>query len=55
MGKDVGAFLVALVYLAVLFVLVRPGSQGPTLVGNVSSGLTNLIKASTGGGTWSGG
>jgi hypothetical protein len=51
-SKDIGAFLIAVVYLAVLFVLVRPGSQGPTLVSNVSTGLTNLIKAGTGGGTW---
>lgn len=51
-GKDFGVFLVGIVYLAVLFVLVRPGSQGPHLVSNVSSGLANLIKAATGGGTW---
>jgi hypothetical protein len=44
--------MVAIVYLAVFFVLVRPGSQGPTLVNNVSTGLTNLIKAATGGGSW---
>lgn len=45
-------FLVGIIYLAILFVLVRPQSQGPTLVTNVSDGLTNLIKAATGGGTW---
>lgn len=50
-GEAIAAF-VAVVYLAALFVLVRPGSQGPTLVGNVSNGLTNLITAATGGGTW---
>jgi hypothetical protein len=54
MTKDVGTFLVGVVYLAILFVLVRPGSQGPTLVNNVGSSFTNLIKAGTGGGTWSG-
>jgi hypothetical protein len=54
MTKDFGTFLVGVVYLAILFVLVRPGSQGPTLVTNVSNGLTGLIKAGTGGGTWSG-
>lgn len=52
MGKDFGTFLVGIVYLAVLFVLVRPGSQGPTLVTGVSNGLAGLIKAATGGGTW---
>lgn len=52
MTKDLGAFLIGVVYLAVLFTLVRPGSQGPTLVSNVSTGLTNLIKAGTGGGSF---
>jgi hypothetical protein len=50
MAKDFGTFLVAVVYLAVLFVLVRPNSQGPTLVKNVADGLSGLIKAGTGGG-----
>ena len=52
--KDFGTFLVGVIYLAVLFVLVRPGSQGPKLVNNVSDGLIGLVKAGTGGGTWSG-
>jgi hypothetical protein len=51
-GKDFGTFLVAVVYLAALFVLVRPNSQGPTLVTNASNGVANVIKAGTGGGTW---
>lgn len=54
MSKDLGTFLVGIVYLAVLFVLVRPGSQGPSLVSTISDGLTNLINAGTGGGGWSG-
>lgn len=54
MTKDFGTFLVGIVYLAILFVLVRPGSLGPQLVNNVSDGLSGLIKAGTGGGTWSG-
>lgn len=52
MTKDLGTFLVAIVYLAVLFVLVRPNSQGPQLVKNVADGLTNLIGAGTGGGSF---
>jgi hypothetical protein len=51
-GKDFGTFLIAVVYLAALFVLVRPNSQGPTLVTNASNGVANVIKAGTGGGTW---
>lgn len=44
------AIIIAIIYLAALFVLVRPNSQGPKLVGAVSSGLTNLISSATGGG-----
>lgn len=47
-----GTFLVGIIYLAVLFVLVRPGSQGPTLVSNVANGLSSLVNAGTGGGGW---
>ena len=39
-------------YAIVLFLLVRPGSQGPSLVTNVSNGLKGIISAGTGGGTW---
>lgn len=53
MGK-IGDFLIAIVYLAAIFVLVRPGSQGPTLVNSLTTGTSNLVKAATGGGTWSG-
>lgn len=52
MGKDVGTWLVGLIYVAVLFVLVRPGSQGPSLITAVTGGMTNLMNAATGGGGW---
>lgn len=55
MAKDFGAYLIGVVYLAMLFVMVRPGSQGPTLVTNVSNGLAGLINAGTGGGGWAAG
>ena len=55
MKGTVGTVLIAIVYLAVLFVLVRPGSQGPTLVNNVSQGISGLINAGTGGGGWNAG
>jgi hypothetical protein len=53
MSGAFGTFIVGIIYLAVLFVLVRPGSQGPTLVTNVADGLSNLVNAGTGGGGWS--
>lgn len=39
-------------YVILLFVLVRPKSQGPQLVQNTGSALSSVIKAGTGGGTW---
>jgi hypothetical protein len=45
-------WLVAIVYLAVVFVLVRPGSQGPGLVESIGNSISNIVKAATGGGTW---
>lgn len=53
--KEIGSFLALVVYLAMIFVLVRPGSQGPTFVSNVSNGLVGLINAGTGGGGWAAG
>lgn len=54
MQGALGQFLVGIIFLAVVFVLVRPNSQGPTLVTNVADGLSNLVNAGTGGGGWSG-
>lgn len=54
MSRDVGSFLTGIIIIAVLFVLVRPGSQGPKLVSGVSSGLSGLVNSATGGGSWSG-
>jgi hypothetical protein len=39
-------------YMLIVFVMVRPNSQGPSLVTNTGTALTNVIKAGTGGGTW---
>jgi hypothetical protein len=39
-------------YAILIFLMVRPQSQGPTLVTNAADGLSNVIKAGTGGGTW---
>ena len=50
--KDLGAFLQGLIVISVIFVLVRPRSQGPAIVTNVANGLKGLITAATGGGTF---
>jgi hypothetical protein len=51
-SRTAGSFLTGIIIIAVIFVLVRPGSQGPTLVSGVSSGLAGLVNAATGGGGW---
>lgn len=50
--KNITEVIVLIVYLAMIFVLVRPRSQGPSLVKNSGDALSGLIKAATGGGTF---
>jgi hypothetical protein len=45
-------WLGGLLVVAGIFVMVRPNSQGPSLVSNVTGGISNMVKAATGGGTW---
>lgn len=47
-----GDFLVAALFVAGLLVMVRPKSQGPALVSSFTNGVTAIVKAVTGGGTW---
>jgi hypothetical protein len=42
-------------YGILLFLMVRPGSLGPSLVTNAGSALSAVINAGTGGGSWSSG
>lgn len=55
MGRTAESLITGIIIIAVLFVLVRPGSQGPSLVSGVSSGLAGLVNAATGGGGWGAG
>lgn len=49
-----GDWLILLLYVAILFLLVRPGSQGPKLIDTTGKSLIGLVNAATGGGGWSG-
>lgn len=44
---DIG---MAVILVAGIMVMVRPGSQGPKLVSSVTSGFAGVIGAATGGG-----
>lgn len=46
------SFFTGIIIIAILFVMVRPGSQGPSLVTSVSSGVKGILGKATGGGTW---
>lgn len=45
-------WLMLVLIVALVMVMVRPGSLGPTLVEKVGEASVNLVKAATGGGTW---
>lgn len=46
--------MVLLLYVAILFLMVRPKSQGPSLVEKSGRVLVDLVNSATGGGGWSG-
>lgn len=50
--KAIGDWMIGILYVAAIFVLVRPGSQGPKLVESLTQGTTSLVNAATGGGGW---
>lgn len=52
MAGKVGAAIVIFAYAIVLYLLVRPGSQGPSLITASGTALKNVIGAGTGGGNW---
>lgn len=50
----IGDWLITLLYVAMIYVLVRPNSQGPAFVGAVGSSVASMINAATGGTTGNG-
>lgn len=46
------SFVTGIIVIAILFVMVRPGSQGPSFVHAISSGVKGILGKATGGGTW---
>lgn len=55
MSKDlIFWFVAATIYGAIIYMLVRPGSKGPTLVNNIFNALSDLVRGSVGY-TWSNG
>ena len=48
MKDKVTLLIVAIVYIAIIYRLVRPNSKGPAIVTNISSVLTDLVRGATG-------
>jgi hypothetical protein len=46
------SLITGLIILALVFLFVRPGSQGVSLVSTLGTSLSNLFSAVTGGGGW---
>lgn len=45
-------WLILLLYVAIVFLFVRPGSKGPQLVETTGKTLVDLVSSVTGGGGW---
>lgn len=50
--KNVTEVLVLVIYLAIIFTLVRPNSQGPQLLTSFGSAFSSIVNSATGGGTF---
>lgn len=48
MTDDIGFLLAGVIYLAIILILVRPSSPGPTIINNIFTALTDLVKGTTG-------
>lgn len=46
--NKVGWFIAAVIYLAILYVLVRPGSKGPAIITSIFGTLSDLVKGTVG-------
>lgn len=49
-GDKIADWFILLLYVAIIFLMVRPRSQGPKLLEGFFNGTRNLITAVTGGG-----
>lgn len=48
MRNQIGVFLVGILYLAILYVLVRPSSKGPTIINNILGTFADLVRGVSG-------
>lgn len=48
LGGAVGSFVTAMILIAIVYLLVRPGSPGPEFVKTTSEALATVVRAATG-------
>lgn len=48
MRDQIGVFLVGILYLAILYVLVRPSSKGPKIINNILGTFADLVRGVSG-------
>lgn len=48
MRNNLGTFAIGVIYLAIIYTLVRPGSSGATVVASALSAFTDLVRGVAG-------
>lgn len=44
----IGSFIVAIIIIAIIYLLVRPGSPGPAFIATTTGALATVVRAATG-------
>lgn len=48
MRDKVGYFIAAVIYVAIIYTLVKPGSKGTQIIGTIGSALSDLVRGVSG-------
>lgn len=48
MRDRIGYFIAAIIYIAILYTLVKPGSKGTQIIGSIGQALTDIVHGVTG-------
>jgi hypothetical protein len=48
MGNKIAYFIAGIIYVAIIYTLVRPGSKGTQIVGSIGTALSDLVRGVAG-------
>lgn len=48
MRDKIGYFIAAIIYVAIIYTLVKPGSKGTQIIGTIGSALSDLVRGVSG-------